>query len=98
MAGDVAYTIEHQSHQRSELSVRKWEIEHSCSGGITPFAIRRQEGCQQFETCGIEAQTSLVCERQRSGNMQPYVSGTPPIVEADIQKMGAQTKLNHNAD
>jgi hypothetical protein len=30
--------------------------------------------------------------------MKADVPGTPAIVEPNIQKMGAQTKLNHNAD
>jgi hypothetical protein len=30
--------------------------------------------------------------------MQADVSGTPSIIEPDIEKMGAQTELNHDAD
>lgn len=91
MAGNIAYTIEHKSHERSNFSVRQWEIPGGGARSVTPFAIRRQQSCQQLESCGIEAQTSLVCERQRSGNMQPDVPRTPSIVEPNIQEVGAET-------
>lgn len=63
MPRDIAYMIEQQPHQRSNFSVRKWEIQDTGAWGITPFAVRRQQGCQQLEARGIEAQSRVISER-----------------------------------
>jgi hypothetical protein len=51
-------------------------------------------GCQQFEPGCIEAKSSRIRESKRSRYVEANVSSAPLIVEANIEKMSAQTELN----